>query len=630
MWDYSFAIPSMFVITIILIFYFSLPRLSIRMNNTFVFILIIESAVIFTDIVSSWGDENYEQMTTSVLYVLNGLYFIFFFLRANMLFMFTAYVFKLDPEKNLLRLLLFRLPVVFAILITVSSPLTHLLFSIDGKGYHSGNLYDLLYFVSYFYVGLSFCVMIVYRNTELRRRYKYCMYLYNMIILTGLIVRKMFPSLLLMDTFCLMAILTVYLAFMNPEFYLELRGQSFNITAFRDYIDEHNNHLNHKIIGLVVHNYYEMRDIFGGRQVDKGIAVISRYLATTFTDCNIFYYRKGRFFILGSSNIPAEEYIIEIKRRFRQPWTADDLELYFEPGFATVTLDKKVESSDSLLQSLVIALAKADKQNDGVVVKISGSDLMAYRKERTIKILLEEAVDENKVEVFLQPIIDVKTGKTIGAEALSRIRDKDGRVLAPGLFIPIAEKNGRINSLGEQVFEKTCQFIKNHDLEKMGISWINVNLSPVQFMKTDLAERYGTILDKYGIDPSKIHLEITEESMIDDGFLRRQMQAMKGKGFMFVLDDYGTGYSNLSRLKNCPFINVKLDMSLVWDYIKSPDKILPNMIEAFRHMGFSITAEGIEDENMALVMEEIGCDFLQGYHFSQPLEMDEFVGKSGG
>ena len=97
MWDYSFAIPSMFVITIILIFYFSLPRLSIRMNNTFVFILIIESAVIFTDIVSSWGDENYEQMTTSVLYVLNGLYFIFFFLRAYMLFMFTAYVFKLDP-----------------------------------------------------------------------------------------------------------------------------------------------------------------------------------------------------------------------------------------------------------------------------------------------------------------------------------------------------------------------------------------------------------------------------------------------------------------------------------------------------------------------------------------------------
>jgi EAL domain-containing protein (putative c-di-GMP-specific phosphodiesterase class I) len=118
--------------------------------------------------------------------------------------------------------------------------------------------------------------------------------------------------------------------------------------------------------------------------------------------------------------------------------------------------------------------------------------------------------------------------------------------------------------------------------------------------------------------------------MIDDGFLKRQIQAMKGKGFMFVLDDYGTGYSNLSRLKNCPFINVKLDMSLVWDYIKSPDKILPSMIEAFRHMGFSITAEGIEDETMAATMTDIGCDYLQGYHFSKPLPIDEFVVKYGG
>ena len=630
MWDYSFAIPSMFVITIILVFYFSLPRLSIRMNNTFVFILLIESAVIFSDIVSSWGDENYEQMTTSVLYVLNGLYFICFFIRAYILFMFTAYVFKLDPNKNIIRLVLFRLPVIFALIITISSPWTHLIFSIDNNGYHSGSMYNLIYVVSYFYVLMSFYVMIAYRNIGLKRRNIYCMYLYNLIILIGLIVRKMLPSLLLMDTFCLMAILTVYLAFMNPEFYLELRGQAFNITAFRDYIDEQNYHLNHRVIGLVVHNYYEMRDIYGGRQVDKGIAVITRYLAETFTDCNIFYYRKGRFFILGNSNIPVDEYIAEIKKKFRQPWTADDLELYFEPGFATVRLDKKVDSSDSLLHSLVVALAKADKQNDGVVVEISDSDLMADNNERNIKILLEKVVDEDKVEVFLQPIIDVKTGSIVGAEALSRIRDNEGRILPPGLFIPIAERNGRINALGEQVFAKTCQFIKDHDIEKMGISWINVNLSPVQFMKADLAERYGAIIDKYGIDSSKIHLEITEESMIDDGFLRRQVQAMKGKGFMFVLDDYGTGYSNLARLKNCPFINVKLDMSLVWDYIKSPDKILPSMIEAFRHMGFSITAEGIEDETMAATMTDIGCDYLQGFHFSKPLPIDEFVVKYGG
>ena len=100
---------------------------------------------------------------------------------------------------------------------------------------------------------------------------------------------------------------------------------------------------------------------------------------------------------------------------------------------------------------------------------------------------------------------------------------------------------------------------------------------------------------------------------------------MTKKGFKFVLDDYGTGYSNLSRLKKCPFTTIKLDMSIVWDYCKEPDEILPNMIQAFKHMGFAITAEGIEDTNMENTMKNIGCDLLQGYYYSKPVPAAEFA-----
>ena len=102
---------------------------------------------------------------------------------------------------------------------------------------------------------------------------------------------------------------------------------------------------------------------------------------------------------------------------------------------------------------------------------------------------------------------------------------------------------------------------------------------------------------------------------------------MTESGFKFVLDDYGTGYSNLSRLKRCPFINIKLDMSIVWDYCKEPEEILPNMIQAFKYMGFKITAEGIENLEMADTMKNIGCDFLQGYYYSKPIPQDEFISK---
>ena len=100
---------------------------------------------------------------------------------------------------------------------------------------------------------------------------------------------------------------------------------------------------------------------------------------------------------------------------------------------------------------------------------------------------------------------------------------------------------------------------------------------------------------------------------------------MGEKGFVFVLDDYGTGYSNLSRLKKCPFASVKLDMSIVWDFCKEQDAILPNMIKALKHMGFTITAEGIEDEDMERIMKRIGCDYLQGYHYSKPVPAKEFA-----
>ena len=188
----------------------------------------------------------------------------------------------------------------------------------------------------------------------------------------------------------------------------------------------------------------------------------------------------------------------------------------------------------------------------------------------------------------------------------------------------VAEQNGAINQMGEQIFKKTCEYIKDNDLEKMGISWINVNLSPTQFMNNSLAFKYNSIIEKSGIDVGLIHLEITEDAMVDQMVLLRQIQAMKERGFRFVLDDYGKGYSNLDRLKDIPFINIKIDMAIVRDYCNKPDGLLPSLVQTFKTMGFTVTAEGIETKEMADEIYKIGCDFLQGYLFSPPVPIEEF------
>ena len=453
------------------------------------------------------------------------------------------------------------------------------------------------------------------------------MMLYNLVLLAGIIMRRAMPNILLMDSFCLISIVIVYLAFGNPEFYLESRGRIFNSNAFRDYFEENNGRLSHNIIGIVVHNYMEMRDIYGGRQIDRGIGLISQYLTMTFPEYNAFYYRTGRFFLVGDLGMSIDDTIRIIKERFKHAWISDDLELYLRATFAAVSVSGRVESSDFLLSTLMAAMEKADKEDTGETVIISDKDLDDYVVEAALKRDLENAVENNLVEVYLQPFIDAKSGRLIGAEALSRIRDSEGKIIPPGIFIPVAEENGKINILGEQVFEKTCIFIREHDMKTMGMKFISVNLSPVQFIKRDLADRYAAIVEKHGVDPKLIHLEITEVSMADESFMNKQIEAMQAKGFRFALDDYGTGSSNLNRLKHYPFVDIKFDMSVVWDYCSNPDELLPSMIQTFKRMGFKTTVEGIEDENMEKAMIGLGCDFLQGYYYSKPLSMDEFVKK---
>ncbi len=627
MWNFGFAIPSFIIIFIVLCFYFSLPRLTIRKNVFFVLILIVESLVISLDIISSWADSNIDSLPLLLVDFFNASYFAMFFARALAVFYFTASYFRLVPEKNDIKTLIINIPFVFAFLIAVTSPWTGLIYSVRSGEYQNGPLYNLLYFVYAYYLILCYVIVIRFKHRIKRSRHYMAMVAFIVVLTIGIVLRKIMPHVLLMDTFCLIAVLIIYLATENPEFYIEPRGSVFNSSAFRDYIDENNGRLHYKILCVVIKNYQDMRDIYGGRQIDEGIVLISRYLAQTYKDVNTFYYRKGIFILLGNNDMDFQKYITDIKERFESPWLGDDLELYLEAGIVYVELGDRVVSADSLLNSLIIAFDKADNLSSDDVLVFTDAELKNKEEETVVKRYLERAVDNDKVEVFFQPLIDAKKNKIVGAEALCRIRDEKGKLIPPGVFIPLAEKSGRINQLGEQVFEKTCQFIKQGDMEKVGLSWINVNLSPVQFLKTDLADRYAAIARNYGVDPSLIHLEITEESMIDEAFLNRQIEAMREKGFKFVLDDYGTGYSNVVRLKKCPFINVKLDMSLVRDYCKEPDEILPNMIVTFKRMGFGVTAEGIEDKKMADMMKSIGCDYLQGYYYSKPVPMEEFLAK---
>lgn len=623
MWNHSLVIPCMLVMATLLFYYASKRRLSLRLNRTFLELLALQTLVPFFDYLSTIADESYQTVDVSMLYALNTAYFVCFMLRAYWFFRVALDVMHAGTQFSLARRWLLAMPCVACSLVSMSSFLTGAFFSIGPNGYQSGPAYGLLYGCFALYLALAL-VLMAWRKDLLRPNERLGILAYSLVLAIGLAVRYLLPRVLVMDTFCTVAILIIYLSFLNPDLYLSDNGLTFNMRGLRHMLKESSPRGGYGVLALALHNYSQERGMMGSNSMGHVIAAICGWLLSAIPGATLFYLRDGRFMLVDSADANWKEIQGLIRARFEEPWDVDGLELRFRLGFAFTTMVPMHDSSDGVINSLLLAL---DNMRDpyGATDPSEAQDLHQIDRQLVVMRSLEHALEHDGVEVFLQPLFDTQTQRVVAAEALARIRDEHGEVIPPGEFIPLAEKGGLMDRLGTQVFEKACSFVRDHDMVALGLRWINVNLSPQQCLRQDLARNLSHVLERYGVRPDQIHLEITEQSMVDYALLKRQMLSLSDDGFPLVLDDYGTGYSNLMRVRNYPFVNVKLDMALVWDYFDTRDDLLPMVVQTFSHLGMSITAEGIETEEMAEALSGIGCEYLQGYLYSRPLPADEFV-----
>lgn len=625
MWNYDLIFPELAINLTFLIFYFSQPRLPIKINKAFLFILIVDLLTIISDVCSSWCLDHLCNMPPFLHRVQNVIYFMLFLQRVICFLMFTILILNKDMRKSYRHRLLNLVPFFLICVIVLMNLFTDTIFCISEDGtYSSGPLYNLIYICAYYFVLFSICHVIIFRK-QLSHGEFISALSYNIVMLIGYTVRIVFPQYLIMNFFTLISIIIIYLSFENPTLFKEEKSGVFNKKALKAILTEMEEDDYPLIIGFAIHNYNELREIYSYNQTDKGLSLIGNYLKVTFPKLLPFYAHDGRFVLIGKDISEEEAIKSKILQRFSSSWnTGEDIDMFLEVSFTQLKPETFSYNRDILFTTLLTTLNELDPQSDKY---IDATDITKIERNMQVKRAVETALEQNTVELFLQPVVDAKTRKLVGAESLARIRDLNGQYIPPFLFIPVAEKNGRINVLGEQMFEKTCEFIKTHDINAMGLSWINVNLSPIQILRRDLNEQFCDILKNYDIPPEMIHLEITEESMIDFDILQDRMQTMKQTGFRFVLDDYGRGYSNVARMKKCPFINIKLDMEFVWDYYKYKDQILPTLVQTIKQMGFTVTAEGIESLEMADALRDIGCDYLQGFCFSKPLSIEEFTQK---
>ena len=242
----------------------------------------------------------------------------------------------------------------------------------------------------------------------------------------------------------------------------------------------------------------------------------------------------------------------------------------------------------------------------------------AAQRRCALEARLRQACRTWDFEIHYQPLVDARTGAVLGYEALLRLSWPDGSPISPGEFIPLAEETGLIEDIGTWVIRQATAAIARLDDH----SSVSINLSADQFRSGTLIDVVASALDKSGLAPDRLELEVTESLLLqDDTRTKFQIDTLKDMGICVAMDDFGTGFSSLSTLWKYGFNRIKIDKSFVQALEETPERseqLIDAIVLLGRRMGMSITAEGIETDRQRQVLADMGCNVLQGFLFGHP------------
>jgi EAL domain-containing protein (putative c-di-GMP-specific phosphodiesterase class I) len=252
------------------------------------------------------------------------------------------------------------------------------------------------------------------------------------------------------------------------------------------------------------------------------------------------------------------------------------------------------------------------------------------RRRFSIETELRRALDRDALNLFYQPLIDLKTGEVAGFEALARWTHEDRGEITPTEFIPVAEESGLILTLGRWAMDKAVGTLASWDKqagEKLPL-YVGVNLSAIQVARDDIAGMVGSALRANGLTGDRLTLELTESAIVQDPRrATRVFDALKALDATVAMDDFGTGYSSLAYLQRLPIDVLKIDRSFVSGMMVDPDSvaIVRAVLSLADALGMSTTAEGVESRELATTLAALGCVSGQGYFFAKPLAEGEAI-----
>jgi diguanylate cyclase (GGDEF)-like protein len=316
-----------------------------------------------------------------------------------------------------------------------------------------------------------------------------------------------------------------------------------------------------------------------------------------------------------------------------EPFKVFNEQFQIRASIGVASFPKDGVDPDMVLKHADIALNRAKEEGRDTIKEYSEDFDRAVQQRFQMLRDLREALERNQLSLYYQPQLDLKTGKIIGAEALLRWWKPDnskegGSFISPAEFIPVAEQSSLIVPIGQWVLETACTAARSWK-EKHGIDIrIAVNVSAAQFSQGDIVSFVSTVLGQTGLDAHRLELEVTESVFMDDiQHTIETLQSLHALGVEIAIDDFGTGYSSLSYLRQFPIDRLKIDQSFIKNALNNTDDaaIARTIVGLGHSLNLKVIAEGVETRDHEKLLQEYGCDEVQGFRYSRPVPSEKFL-----
>ncbi len=384
-------------------------------------------------------------------------------------------------------------------------------------------------------------------------------------------------------------------------------------------------------IMLDIRHFKVINELFDFAIGDEVITNIAKALSDISSGKYYAFARIGADKFVAFDYYDSEDYTEDFRDRFEAQFslingTLGNHRLEFRYG---VYFTEPGENDiNDILQKVDLAHSIAKNQKNSVICEYNDEFKTRVIEETKLEDRMESALKNDEFKVYLQPKYLLKSDTVVGAEALVRWKQENGKIISPGKFIPLFEKNGFITKLDMYMLEKVCQIIREWMDNDIPVVTVSVNFSRLHLQNENFVEEIEAIAQRYGVPKKYIEIELTESTIFkNEEVLENIIFQLHNAGFTLSMDDFGTGYSSLGLLKNLPVDVIKIDRGffLGTKYKTRTKTVIANVMKMAKELGIHTVAEGVETQEHIDFLREVGCDIVQGYYYARPVPAHDFL-----